>query len=127
MHRGSRRFRFSPSCGDTIIEYCGKYTVGHDVGRGSRSGYRPLSCGDRAGVLPAPAGDVVVAVGCTVLQTWRDCVLWALQVRTHTEIPDPSRGRSRPPAASAGHPPLRGARGDTGPLPEREAGPGPCV
>ena len=41
-------------------------TVGHGVGHGSRPGYRPWSCGDRAGVLPAPAGGVVVAVVCTV-------------------------------------------------------------
>ena len=58
-------------------------------------------CIDRAGVLPAPAGGVVVAVGCTVLQTWRDGVLWALQVRVlrapavvgHAAVPDPP-GRS---------------------------------
>ena len=34
-----------------------------------------------AGVLPAPAGGVVVAVGCTVLQMWRGGAPWALQVR----------------------------------------------
>ena len=64
-----------------MVEHCGKYTVGHGVGRDSRPEYRPWSCEDRAGVLPAPAGGVVVAVGCTVLQMWRGGALWALQVR----------------------------------------------
>ena len=64
-----------------MVEYCRKYTVGHGVGRGSRPGYRPWSCGDRTGVLSAPAGDVVVAVGCIVLQMWHGGVPWALQVR----------------------------------------------
>ena len=50
-------------------EYCRKYTVGHGVRRGSRPGYRPWSCGDRAGVLPAPASGMFAAIGCTVLQT----------------------------------------------------------
>ena len=50
---------FSPNRGGTVIEYCGKYTVGYGAGRGSC----PWSCGDRAGVLAAPAGGVVVAVG----------------------------------------------------------------
>ena len=44
-----------PNCGGAVVEHCGKYTVGHGVGRGSRPEYRPWSCGDRAGVLPAPA------------------------------------------------------------------------
>jgi hypothetical protein len=76
-------------------------------------------------------------VGCTVLQMWRGGAPWALQVRVlhtsavagheavpdppersagartrrsgrHTEIPDPSRGRSGTPAASAERPSLRG-------------------
>ena len=34
-------------------------------------GYRPWSCVDRGGILPAPAGGVVVTVGCTGLQIWR--------------------------------------------------------
>ena len=72
---------FPPNHGGAVVEHCGKYTVGHDVGRGSRPGYRPGSCGDRAGVLPAPAGGVVVVVGCTVLQMWRGGALWALQFR----------------------------------------------
>ena len=62
---------FPPNHGGAVVEHCGKYTVGHGVGRGSCPGYRPWSCGDRAGVLPAPAGGVVVSVGCTVFQTWR--------------------------------------------------------
>jgi hypothetical protein len=56
-----------------------------------------LPRGDRAGVPPTPAGGVGVAVGCTVLQTWRDGISWALQVRVlhvsavtgHVAIPDP--------------------------------------
>ena len=67
--RGSRRF--PPNHGGAVVEYCGKYNVGHGIGRGSRPGYRPWSSRDRAGVLPAPAGGVVVAVGHTVLQAWR--------------------------------------------------------
>ena len=80
MCRGSWKSSFSPESRGAVVEHCGKYTVGHDVGRGSHPGYRPWSCGDRAGVLPAPAGGVVVAVGCTVLQMWRGGVPWALQV-----------------------------------------------
>ena len=93
--------------------------MGHGVGRGSRPGYCPWSCGDRAGVLPAPAGDVVVAVGCTVLQMWCDGVPWALQVRVlrapavtgHVAIPDP-------PGQSAGvrTKEVRRSRGGPGPL-----------
>ena len=55
---------------------------------------------DRAGVLPTPASSVVVAVGCTVLQMWRDGVPWALQVRVlrapavagRVAVPDPLDG-----------------------------------
>ena len=72
---------FPPNRGGALVEHCGKYTVGHGVGRGSRPGYCPWSCGDRAGVLPAPAGGVVIAVGCTVFQIWRGSVPWALQAR----------------------------------------------
>ena len=96
--RGSRRF--PPNRGGTVAEYCRKYTVGHGVRRGSRPGYHPWSCGDRAGVLPAPAGSVVVAVGCTVFHMWRGGVLRALQVRGlrapavagHAAAPDPLDG-----------------------------------
>ena len=66
--RGSRRFPLNR--GGTVVEHCRKYTVGHGGGRRSRPGYRPWSCGDRAGVLPTPAGGVVVAVGCSVLLMW---------------------------------------------------------
>ena len=77
MSRGSWKSSFSPELRGAVVEYCRKYTVGHGVGRGSR----PWSCGDRAGILPAPAGGVMVTVGCTVFQTWRDGAPWALQVR----------------------------------------------
>ena len=50
-------------------------------GNGAECGSRPWSCEDHAGVLPAPAGGVVVAVGCTVFQMWRGGVPWALQAR----------------------------------------------
>ena len=69
---------FSPNRGGAVVQHCGKYTDG--TGRDSRPGLRPWSCGDRAGVLVAPAGGVVVAVGGTVLQAWRGDVpgvLWA--------------------------------------------------
>ena len=96
--RGSHRP--PPNRGGAVVEHCKKYTVGHDVGHGSRPGYRLWSCGDRAGVLPAPAGGVVVAAGCTVLQMWRGGVPWAMQVRVlrapavagHVAIPDPLDG-----------------------------------
>ena len=68
MSRGSWKSSFSPESRGAVVEYYRKYTVGHGVGRGSRPGHRPRPCGDRAGVLTAPVGGVVVAVGCTVLQ-----------------------------------------------------------
>ena len=71
MSRGLWKSSFSPESRGAVVEYCGKYTVGQGVGRDSRPGYRPRSCGDRAGVLPAPAGGVVVTVGRTGLQMWR--------------------------------------------------------
>ena len=80
MSRGSWKSSFPPNRGGALVEYCRKYTVGYGIGRGSRPGYRPWSCGDRAGVLPAPAGDVVIAVVRTVLQMWCGGALWALQV-----------------------------------------------
>ena len=61
MSRGVWKSLFSPESRGTVVEHCRKYTAGHGVRRGSRLGYRPWSCGDRAGVLPAPAGGVVVA------------------------------------------------------------------
>ena len=87
MRRGTWKSSFSPESRGCSGRTLGKYTVGHGVGRGSRPGYRPWSCEDRAGVLPAPAGGVVVAVGCTVLQMWRGGTPWALQVRVlHTYV-----------------------------------------
>ena len=73
MRRGSWKSSYFPR----IAGVQWSNTVGH----GSRPRYRPWSCGDRAGVLPAPAGGVVIAVGCTVFQTWRGGVPWALQTR----------------------------------------------
>ena len=77
MYRGSQKSSFSPESRGAVVEYCRKYTVGC----GSRPGYRPWSCEDGAGVLPAPAGGMIVTVGCSVLQMWRGDVLWTLQVR----------------------------------------------
>ena len=72
---GSRRL--PPNHGGAVVNHCGKYTVGYGTGRGSR----PWSCGDRAGVLAAPAGGVVVVVGGTILQAWRGGVPKVLQAR----------------------------------------------
>ena len=72
---------FSSNRGGTVVEHCGKYTVGYGAGRGSRPGHRPWPCGDRAGVLVAPAGSVVVVVGGTVLQTWCGDIPRVLQAR----------------------------------------------
>ena len=58
---------FSQNRGGAVVEHCGKYTVGYGAGRGSRPGHRPWSCGDRAGVLAAPAGSVAAPVEGTVL------------------------------------------------------------
>ena len=110
---------FSPNRGGAVVEHYGKYTVGRGVGRGSRPGYRPWSCGDRAGALPALAGGVVVAVGCTVLQMWRGGAPWALQIRVlHAPmvaglaaVPDPS-GRSAGVCTKE----VRGSREGPGPL-----------
>ena len=105
MSRGVWKSSFSPNHGGTVVEYCRKYTVGHSVGRGSHHGYHPWSCGDRAGVLPAPAGGVVVAVGCTVLQMWRAGAPWALQVRVlHIHVHQRWQGHVAVP-----NPPGRGA------------------
>ena len=78
MHRRSWKSSSSSlNRGGAVIEHCGKYTVEYDVWRGSR----PWPCGDRAGVLVAPAGGVVVAVGGTILQAWRGDVPRVLQAR----------------------------------------------
>jgi len=68
---GAWKSSFFPESRGTVAEYSRKYTVGHGVGRSSRPGYRPWSCGDRAGVPPAPAGGAVVTVGDAGLQIWR--------------------------------------------------------
>ena len=57
---------FSPNRGGAVIKHCGKCTVGYGVWRGSRPGRRPWPCGDRAGILTALAGGVVVPVESTV-------------------------------------------------------------
>ena len=66
---------FFPNRGGVVVEHCRRYTAGYGVWRGSR----PWPCGDRAGVLVAPAGGVVVVVGGTVLQAWRGDVPRVLQ------------------------------------------------
>ena len=66
MSRGAWKSSFSPESRGTVVGYYRKYTMGHGVGRGSCRGYRPWSCGDRAGILPVLAGGVVIAVGGTV-------------------------------------------------------------
>ena len=132
---GSRRF--PPNRGGAVVEHCGKYTVGHGVGRGSRPGYRPWSRGDRAGILPAPAGGVVVAVGCSVFHMRRGGDPWALQVRVlhapavagHAAVPDPLVGvRACTLEGPGSHPcvlsaPLGRTSDIVGPLPQREMGP----
>jgi hypothetical protein len=86
---------FSPNCGGAVVEHCEKYTVGYGAGRGSRPGHRPWSCGDRAGVLTAPAGGVVIAVGGTVLQAWRGGVPKVLQAKVlFWSRPEPLEGRA---------------------------------
>ena len=72
---------FSPNRGGAVVEHCGKYTVGYGAWRGSRPGHRPWPCRDRAGVLVAPAGGVVVAVGGTILQAWHGDIPRVLQAR----------------------------------------------
>ena len=62
---GGRSRRSSLNRGRAVANYCGKYTVDtgdRGTGRGSRHGRRPWPYGDRADVLAAPAGGVVVAV-----------------------------------------------------------------
>ena len=72
---------FSPNRGGAVVEHCGKYIVGYGTWRGSHPGHCPWPCGDRAGVLVAPAGGVVIAVGGTVLQAWRGDVPRVLRAR----------------------------------------------
>ena len=72
---------FSPNRGGAVVEHCRKYTVGYGAWRGSHLGRRPWPCGDRVGVLVAPAGGVIVAVGGIILQAWRDDVPRVLRAR----------------------------------------------
>ena len=72
---------FSPNRGVVVVEHCGKYTMGYGAWRGSRPGHRPWPCEDCVGVLIAPAGGVVVAVGGTDLQAWRGGVPRVLLAR----------------------------------------------
>ena len=72
---------FSPNRGGAVVEHCRKYTVRYGAWRGSRPRRRPWPCGDRAGVLVAPADGVVVVVGGTILQAWRGGVLRVLPAR----------------------------------------------
>ena len=58
---------FSPNRGGAVVEHFRKYTAGYGAWHGSRPGRRPWSCRDRAGVLVAPPGGVVVAVGGTIV------------------------------------------------------------
>ena len=64
MHRGSWKSSSFPR----IVGVQWLNTVGHGVRRGSHPRHRPRPYGDCAGVLTAPAGGVVIAVGCTVFQ-----------------------------------------------------------
>ena len=72
---------FSPNHRGAVVEHCEKYTVGYGAGRDSRLGLRPWSCEDRAGVLVASAGGMIVVVQGTVLQAWRGDVPRVLQAR----------------------------------------------
>ena len=65
----------------TTVESTLRHTGECGAERGGRPGHRPWSCGDRAGILAAPAGGVVVTVGGTVLQEWRGGILKVLQAR----------------------------------------------
>ena len=101
---GGRSRRFSPNQGRTVNNYCRKYTARYGVWRGSHSRRHPWPCGDRAGVLVAPAGSVVVAIGGTVLQAWRGDVLRVLQARV---LP---RSKPEPPLEGRAHA-VQGLRG----------------
>ena len=71
---GGRSRRSSPNWGRTVDAYCRKYTVGHWRSWRRACGcpeHRPWPCGDRTGVLAAPAGVVVIAVEGTILRARR--------------------------------------------------------
>jgi len=72
---------FFPNRGGAVVEHCGKYTVEYGAWRGSRPGHCPWPCGDRAGVLVAPASGVVIAIKGTVLQAWCGDVPRVLRAR----------------------------------------------
>jgi len=66
---GREKSSSSPNRGRAVAEYCRKYTVPHWRVRRracSRPGCRPWPCGDRAGVLAAPADGMVAPVEGTV-------------------------------------------------------------
>ena len=149
MYRGSWKLSFLPELWGYNSRVLWEVHCGYGVGRDGRPEHRPCLRGDCAGVLPTPAGGVVVTVGCTTLQMWRDGVPLALQVRVLRApdvagcavVPDPpgrsagvrtkevlrvtrrSRtprgGRSGPPAASDGHPSSRGRVATPDPSPSR--------
>jgi len=118
MSRGTWKSSSSHESQGAVVGHCWKYTVG----RGGRPGCRPWSCGDCAGVLPTPAGGVVVTVECSVLQMWHSVgptgqgpayfssggardgpgppwiKCWCAPLRRSegcVEVPDPSRGEVR--------------------------------
>ena len=67
MRRGSwKSSSFPRIAGVQWSSTVGSTLWGHGVGRGSHPGHCPRPCEDRAGVLTAPTGGVVIAVGCTV-------------------------------------------------------------
>src|SRR6185503_17662545 len=106
--------------------------MGYGAGRGSRPGHRPWSCGDRAGVLPTPAGGVVVAVGCSVLLMWH-FVGPAGQGPAYFSGgrvcggPGPLEEGGPGPRLRVMGIPLGRARGVARPLSKWEMGPGPCT
>ena len=74
MHgrRSQKSSFFFPNRGGAVVEHCRKYTVGYGAWRGSRPMHCLWLCGDRAGVLAAPAGGVAV-LGESIVphSTWR--------------------------------------------------------
>ena len=96
---------FSPNCGGAVVEHCRKYTVGYDAWRGSRPGCRRRPYGDRAGVLAAPAGGVVVPVESNVPRIRRG---GAPSVSQAGSCPSQGRGRFRGPCPCCSRVPRRG-------------------
>ena len=85
---------FFPNRGGAVVEHCRKYTAGYGIWHDSRPRCRPWHCGDRAAVLVAPAGGVVVAVEGTVLQTWRHSECPAGQGLVLVKVGAASEGRA---------------------------------